>query len=110
MIEPILLAVLKLKRLRRYIGRRGRQSPYPRAERYLENFDDIWRLQGYLLDQANQTCIPNIANDDREEVFRKILLHVIDRLADGFAAPLATSSASGFCKHTERSRPERRTG
>ena len=27
-----------------------------------------------------------IANDDREEVFRKIMLHVIDRLSDGFTA------------------------
>ena len=85
-IETIMLAVLKPKRLRRYIRGRGRQSPRRRAERYLENFDDIWRLQDHLLDQADKAGIPIIANDDREEVFRKIMLHVIDRLSDGFAA------------------------
>ena len=85
-IETIMLAVLKPKRLRRYIRGRGRQSPHRRAERYLENFDDIWRLQAHLLDQADQAGIPIIANNDREEVFRKIMLHVIDRLSVGFAA------------------------
>ena len=83
-IETIMLAVLKPKRLRRYIRGRGRESPHRRAERYLENFDDIWRLQAHLLDQADHAGIPIIANDDREEVFRKIMLHVIDRLSDGF--------------------------
>lgn len=85
-IETIMLAVLRPKRLRRYIRGRGRESPHRRAERYLENFDDIWRLQAHLLDQADQAGIPIIANDDREEVFRKIMLHMIDRLSDGFAA------------------------
>ena len=85
-IETIMLAVLKPKRLRRYIRGRGRQSPHRRAERYLENFDDIWRLQTHLLDEADQTGIPIIPNDDREDVFRKIMLHVIDRLSDGFTA------------------------
>ena len=85
-IETIMLAVLKPKRLRRYIRGRSRHNPHRRAERYLESFDDIWRLQAHLLDQADQAGIPIIANDDREEVFRKIMLHVIDRLSDGFAA------------------------
>ena len=83
-IETIMLAVLKPKRLRRYIRGRGRESPHRRAERYLENFDDIWRLQAHLLNQADQAGTPIIANDDREEVFRKIMLHVIDRLSDEF--------------------------
>lgn len=85
-IETIMLAVLKPKQLRRYIRGRGREVPHRRAERYLENFDDIWRLQTHLLDQADQAGIPIIPNDDREEVFRKIMLHVIDRLSGGFAA------------------------
>ena len=85
-IETIMLAVLNPKRLRRYIRGRSRQSPHRRAERYLESFDDIWRLQEFLLDQADRAGIPIIANDDREEVFRKIMLHVIDRLSEGFAA------------------------
>ena len=85
-IETIMLVVLKPKRLRRYIRGRGRESPHRRAERYLENFDDIWRLQTYLLDQADQAGIPIFANNDHEEVFRKIMLHVIDRLSDGFSA------------------------
>lgn len=85
-IETIMLAVLKPKRLRRYIRGRSRKSPHRRAERYLESFDHIWRLQDHLLDQADQAGIPIVANNDREEVFRKIMLHVIDRLSDGFSA------------------------
>ena len=81
-----MLAVLEPNRLRRYITGRGRESPHRRAERYLENFDDIWRLQTHLLDQADQAGIPIIPNNDREEVFRKIMLHVIDRLSDGLSA------------------------
>ena len=85
-VETIMLAVLQPKRLRRYIRGRSRHNPHRRAERYLESFDDIWRLQEFLLDQADRAGIPIIANDDREEVFRKIMLHVIDRLSDGFTA------------------------
>ena len=85
-IETIMLAVLKPKQLRRFIRGRGREVPHRRAERYLENFDDIWRLQTHLLNQADQAGIPIIPNDDREEVFRKIMLHVMDRLSGEFTA------------------------
>ena len=85
-VETVMLAVLKPNRLRRYITGRGRESPHRRAERYLENFDDIWRLQTHLLDQADQAGIAIIPNNDREEVFRTIMLHVIDGLSDGLCA------------------------
>ena len=39
-----------------------------------------------IRDQADQAGIPIIANNDREEVLLGIMLHVMVRLSEGFAA------------------------
>lgn len=86
LIVPIMLAVLKRKRLQKRIAGRGTTAPQRRAERYLENFDNIWSLQSYLLSEADRYNIPIIDNDMRGKVIREIMRVTIEKLAQDFSA------------------------
>jgi 2-phosphoglycerate kinase len=83
-VIPIMISVLKRKRLQRQIRGRGTAVAQRRAERYLEHFEDIWRLQSYLLSEADNTNISIVVNDDRDKVFREIMRITIDVLARDF--------------------------
>ncbi|UCC56737.1 MAG: hypothetical protein JSU75_02975 [Gammaproteobacteria bacterium] len=83
-VIPIMVSVLKRKRLQRQIRGRGTAVAQRRAERYLEHFEDIWRLQSYLLSQADNTNITIVVNEDRDKVFRDIMRITIDVLARDF--------------------------
>ena len=85
-VIPVMLGVLKRKQLQRRILGRGTNVPLRRAERYLEHFDEIWRLQTYLLSEADRVDIPIVANIDRDKVFREIMLITIAALAKDFSA------------------------
>lgn len=81
---PVMLAVLKPETLRRRIRGRSADVPQRRAEHYLNHFDAIWALQSHLLTEADQAGVPIIVNEDREEVFREIMLITLDTLGQGF--------------------------
>ena len=83
-VVPVLLAVLKPKQLRNRISGRGRDTPERRAERYLQNFDAIWRLQGHLLDGAERLGIPIVVNDHKDRAVQETMGLVVDALARGF--------------------------
>ncbi len=83
-VMPIMLGVLKRKQLQRRIRGRGTDVPQRRADRYLEHFDEIWRLQSYLLSEADHANIPIIVNSDRDKVFREIMRITIETLAKDF--------------------------
>jgi len=83
-VIPIMVSVLKRKRLQRQIRGRGTDVPQRRAERYLEHFEDIWRLQSYLLSEADNTNTSIVINEERDKVFREIMRITIDRLARDF--------------------------
>jgi 2-phosphoglycerate kinase len=89
-IAPIMLAVLKRRELRDRIRGRGTKVPQRRSKRYLEHFDAIWRLQSYLLSEADRAGIPIIVNNEREKVVREIMRTVIDTLAETSTATPAT--------------------
>ena len=84
LVVPVMLAVLKRKRLQNRLKGRSTNVPQRRAERYLEHFESIWKLQTYLLSEADQTGVPIISNTDRDDVFREIMLYTIDKLAADF--------------------------
>lgn len=87
-VVPILLAVLKPEQLRARIRGRGRKVPDRRTERYLDHFDDIWRLQSDLLSQAEQdpsNSINIIVNDNKEKAIRQVMSTIIDALAHAFS-------------------------
>lgn len=85
-IAPIMLALLKRSDLKERIRGRGTKVPQRRSERYLEHFDEIWRLQSFLLSEADRTKIPIIVNGDRDKVVREIMRTVIDTLSKDFSS------------------------
>ncbi len=85
-IVPIMLAVLKRGHLKERISGRGTKVPQRRSERYLQHFQDIWRLQSFLLSEADRTKIPIIVNTSRDDVIREIMRTVIETLSQEFTA------------------------
>jgi 2-phosphoglycerate kinase len=84
LVIPIMLGVLKRKQLQRRIQGRSTNVPQRRAGRYLKHFDEIWRLQSYLLSEADQANIPIVSNTSRDKVFREIMRITIDIMAEQF--------------------------
>ena len=85
-VVEIMLAILNPDRLRKRFKRRGYQSIERRADRYLQNFDEIWRLQSLLLAEADRASVPIIVNDDKDEAIAKIMKTVIDNLSTNFTS------------------------
>jgi len=83
-VMPVMLGILKRKQLQRRIRGRGTNVPQRRANRYLKHFDEIWRLQSYLLSEADHANIPIVINNDRDKVFREIMRITIETLAKDF--------------------------
>ena len=83
-VMPVMLGVLKRKQLQRRIRGRGSDAPQRRANRYLKHFDEIWRLQSYLLSEADRANIPIIVNSHRDKVFSEIMRLTIEALAKDF--------------------------
>ena len=83
-VMPVMLGVLKRKQLQRRIRGRGSDVPQRRANRYLKHFDEIWRLQSYLLSEADRANIPIIVNSHRDKVFSEIMRLTIETLAKDF--------------------------
>jgi len=79
-IVPIMLGVLKQGVLRNRLKGRGNQIPNRRGERYLEHFDTIWRLQSYLLSEADRAQIPIIQNSNKDKAIQEIMHIIIERL------------------------------
>jgi 2-phosphoglycerate kinase len=84
LVVPIMLGVLKRKQLQSRIKGRSTNVPQRRAGRYLEHFESIWKLQTFLLSEADQEDVPIISNTDRDDVFREIMLYTIGRLSSKF--------------------------
>jgi len=80
----VMLAVLKRKLLTARLKGRSSDVPQRRAERYLDHFESIWKLQAFLLSESDQASVPIISNTDRDDVFREIMLYTIDKLAKDF--------------------------
>ncbi len=85
-VVPVMLAVLNADLLRGRIVRRGDQVSDRRADRYLESFDAIWRLQSILLSDADRWSLPIIPNSHQEQVIRDVTRTVVDHLMVGFSA------------------------
>jgi len=83
-VIPIMLGVIKRKKLQRRISGRSTKVPQRRAAKYLKNFENIWGIQTYLLSEADKTDCTIIINDSREDVLREIMLTTINKLTEDF--------------------------
>lgn len=72
-IVPFVLAVVKRKKLRKHLKGRGQQVSSRRSESYLKYFESIWRLQSFLLNEAERHSIPIIPNIDEDETIQEVM-------------------------------------
>ena len=59
---------------------RGQHVDKRRAERYLQHFDEIWRVQSFLLSEADRGHVPIVVNNYREQVISDVMGLVMDAL------------------------------
>jgi len=78
---PIVLAALSPDGLRDRFKGRGEQVGERRSERYLQNFEAIWRLQSYLLSEADKKGIPIIVGNHREQVIIDVMKTIVQSLS-----------------------------
>lgn len=85
-VLPIMLAVLKPNQLRKRLTGRGTHAPKRDAEQQVSQFDSIWKLQSFLLSEADRNQVPIIANDNKEKSTSMVMGTIIDALAEGFSS------------------------
>ena len=83
-VVHVTLAVLNKKELRGRLRGRGINEPLRQAKRYLSKFDSIWRLQTFLVSEAERLDSPVIPNDDKEAAIFQIIGVVNAELARHF--------------------------
>lgn len=84
LVVPSMLAITKRKALRKQLTGRGDAVKTRRAERYLEHLDDIWRLQTFLLSEADVHDVPIITDQDPDEMVRRMMRAIADRLEEDY--------------------------
>lgn len=82
----IMLAVLSPRELRKRIRGRSSQAVQRRATRYLEHFDSIWKLQSFLLSEADHYDIPIVANDKKGKASQQVLAAINRELSRQFSS------------------------
>ncbi len=83
-IVPVMLATMKKELLNKQLKRRGHEKHKRRASHYVENLDDIWELQTWLMDEADKAGIAIIENWYFEDTVRAALDLVIGELMKRF--------------------------
>jgi 2-phosphoglycerate kinase len=80
-IVPVMLGVLKPEELRSRLSGRLKEAPERDGAAHLSNYERIWRLQAYLLSEADKAGISILINEDKETVTDLVLRTVVDVLA-----------------------------
>lgn len=83
-VIPVMLGLTKRKHLLQRIKDRSTNVPDRGSEHYLQYFDEIWRLQTYLLSEADRTNIHIAVNESRDIVFSDIMRFTIATLEKTF--------------------------
>lgn len=96
-VIPVMLGLLKRKHLQQRIKARSTNVPDRGAEHYLQYFDEIWRLQTYLLSEADRANIHIAVNENRDKIFSEIMRFTIATLAKNFdSTPEKVFGAKAF--------------
>ncbi len=83
-VVPITLAVTTRKRLVSQLARRSREQPDRNSSRTREEIEAIWELQKFMLDQADKSGIPVVANWRIEETVKQVIAEIMARITDRF--------------------------
>ena len=101
-VIPVMLGLLKRKHLMQRIKARSNNVPDRGADHYLQYFDQIWRLQSYLLSEADRANIHIAVNENRDKVFSEIMRFTIATLAENFdSTPEKVFGAKSFVDHQD---------
>ncbi len=85
-VVPIMLCVTDEELLQLRFTGRGQQAPNRRAKRYLDNFDAIWRLQAFLIAEAERAGFNVIINNNKEEALSNVMAAIINALSKDFSS------------------------
>jgi 2-phosphoglycerate kinase len=83
-VVPLMLGIFKKNKLLARMKGRSTEVPRRSFNRYQKYFDQIWTLQSFLMLEADVMDVPIISNDDKNDVFREIMLITINQLAENF--------------------------
>jgi 2-phosphoglycerate kinase len=100
-IVHVTLAVMNHQALQSRLRGRGAEVPLRRSRRYLKKFDSIWRLQSFLVSEAERCDTPVIPNDNKEVAIFQIIGTVNSELSQRFAgnpAEVFGSSMNGLAR------------
>lgn len=78
-IVPLLLTIEDADLHRNHFYARTRESRHRPADRYLENFKQIRRIQKYMISSALMRGVPNIQHYDLDNTLTQIIEHVITK-------------------------------
>jgi len=96
-VIPVMLGLLQRKHLGQRIKARSTNVPDRGKAHYMQYFDEIWRLQTYLLSEADRLNIHIVVNDNRDKVFSEIMRYTIATLAKNFdSTPEKVFGAKAF--------------
>lgn len=84
-VVQVMAAVLRPKELKSRLRGRNRSEPSRSSGNYLEHFESIWQLQGYLLSEADRFDVPIIPNDDLERSRNQIIRAIIQELDEHYS-------------------------
>ena len=80
-VIPIMLAVLSRDKLRDRFKGRGKHADQRHAERYLDHFDAIWRLQSHLLSEGDRQENRIVVSNNREQVIHDAMTTIVEALS-----------------------------
>jgi len=83
-VVMVTLAVLKREQLKARLSGRLVTAPQREASGHLDWFEKIWRLQSFLLSEADRAGIPILVNDRKEGATNLIMKTIIDELGKTF--------------------------
>ncbi len=84
LIVPMVLAVTTRGRLDDHLLRRGREQPRRDSEHHRRTLDEIWRLQAFMVDQAERNGIPVIATWGLDETVASVMDEVVRQIGIRF--------------------------
>ena len=83
-IVPVMLANTSKSSLKKQLTRRGSEQIERPSGRYIENLDNIWTLQSYLLKTADNAEIPILTNTDIKETVNSVIALISQNVIEHF--------------------------
>lgn len=101
-VVHVTLAVMRVAELKARLRGRSAEEPHRHAKRYLNRIDSIWRLQTFLLAEAERCDTPTIPNDDKEAAIFQIISTINSEMARRFSGSPAEVFGAGAMRDAKK--------